>query len=762
MAIVDVGLMEESQTRYLTYALSVVNSRALPDVRDGLKPVQRRILYAMMHDLHLDSSRSHRKSAAVVGEVLARYHPHGDAACYEALVRMAQDFNVRYPLIDGQGNFGSLDGDSAAAYRYTEARLTAFASEVIGDIGEHTVTERENFDQTAREPVVLPCRVPNLLVNGCSGIAVGMATAIPPHNICDIVKALVLLVKDKDVADSVLIKTVQAPDFPTGCAVVNTKEELRQIYTTGRGAIRMRAEYTTEDLHRGKKTIVVTSIPYGIDKSVLVEKIADLIIGRKVPQLVDIRDESTDEVRVVMELASGADAEAAMAFLFKHTNLQINFNVNLTAIIPTGNPFTGKPTLLSLRNILDQFVTFRLEVTRLKLTYEKEKLQKRIHLLEGLMLVIPFIKEVIEIVQKSQGRSDSAKKIIARFSLTEEQAFFIVDLRIYQLSKTSMGEVQFELDEKVQRVKEIDNILKSEERLRDMIAEDLQRIVSEFGDARRSRIVSTFEEVELDETAYIENEDVYVIVTKDGWVKRIKQTNDLGTTRIREGDEIFFTASCSTLDSLALFSSAGNVFVTRVSDVVATSGYGVPVQKMFRFGDGEQIVACRVVDRVSDDGDDDQNKRDKNERELFFFTERGLGLRLSSSHVRDTKKVGKRLVRLRSDDRLAGVIEIDTKRQMLFLVSQQGYGLVFLNGEVPLLTNAGKGVLLHKMTHEDKLVSACCVKRQDSVVVSTKKGTKEVSISSLTIEVRARRGHKIAPKIDAVEKVQVKTVVDGE
>jgi DNA gyrase subunit A len=743
MGVVDVGLVEESQTRYLTYALSVVNSRALPDVRDGLKPVQRRILYAMSRNLHLDPGKSFRKSAAVVGEVLARYHPHGDSACYDAMVRMAQDFSLRYPLVDGQGNFGSLDGDSAAAYRYTEARLAPFAIEVIGDIREETVAERENFDQTQMEPVVLPSRVPNLLVNGASGIAVGMATAIPPHNLRDVCKAVIKLVTDPKTIDTVLINAIKGPDFPTGCSVVNTKDELRQIYATGRGAIRMRGECEVEDLQRGKKALVVTSIPYGLDKSVLVERIADLIIGRKLPQLVDIRDESTDDVRIVMELAPQANAEAAQAFLYKNTNLQCNFNVNLTALVPTENPLSGKPELLTLRSMLEHFATFRLSVTREKLLFEKGKLEARIHLLEGLMLCLASIKKVIDIVQKSSGRSDAAGRLQKAFKLSEEQAFFVVDLHIYQLSRTSIEDVQTELQEKIKRLKEIDRILKSDKALRMLVAQDLERIVSEYGDARRSKIDDEVEAVELDADEFIEHEEVYVIVTKDGWVKRIRQTNDPETTRIREGDELFFSAACDTRNCLAIFTSAGNLFACRVHELVATSGFGVPVQKMFRFADGEQIVACRILDRNGGNKD--------LEGEIFAYTERGLGLRLAKSYLNETKRIGKRIMRVQDNDRMAGVVDVE--RKMFFLVTEQGYGLFFLHSEVPLLSNPGKGVILQKLPREDRIAGVCCVNKSNTVELKTAKGVKKVAVSALTIGARAKRGLKVVQRAGAVEAI---------
>ncbi len=739
MEIIDVDLAEESQNRYLTYALSVVSSRALPDVRDGLKPVQRRILYAMVHQLNLTPDKHHRKSAAVVGEVLARFHPHGDAACYEAMVRMAQDFSLRYPLVDGQGNFGSLDGDSAAAYRYTEARLTAFAMEVIGDIGQETVSERDNFDQTIREPVVLPSRVPNLLVNGASGIAVGMATAIPPHNLKEVIKAILLMLEDEEVQDSKILGAIKGPDFPTGCLILNSPKELKEIYKTGKGPVRMRAAHKVEKGNRGKDLLVITSVPYAIDKSALVEKIADFIIARKVPQLVDIRDESTDEVRIVLELAPGADPEKALTFLFKHTTLEHNFNVNLTALVPTKNPLAARPALLSLRDMLNHFMQFRIEVTRCKLLYEKGKLDERIHLLEGLVKIFDVLDEVIKIVRKSDGRSDAAAKLQARFKLSEKQAFFIVDLRIYQLSRTSIEEIESELKEKSDRVAEIVRILKSPKALKGEVSKELIRISEQYGDARRSQIVSDFEVQEFDAEEYIQHESAFVVVTADGWLKRIRTTNDPNTTRLRDGDSLFFVAKADTRDSLVIFSSYGNVFVGQVFDVQATSGFGEPVQKMFRFQDGEQIAACMVLTKEQMEGEQAAKK------ELLVYSKGGLGFRMGLDQLSSTKKSGKRVMRVGDRDALQGVMSIE--KDTILLISEQGYGVYFMASEVPRLTGPGKGVILAKLPKDDKLVLASSVDKKSVVRVQVKQGAvREVEVGSLSIMGRAKRGLKVVKR----------------
>lgn len=731
MATIDVELLEESQTRYLTYALSVVNSRALPDVRDGLKPVQRRILYAMLNNLNLTPQHHHRKSAAVVGEVLARYHPHGDAACYEAMVRMAQPFSYRYPLVDGQGNFGSLDGDGAAAYRYTEARLTAFALEVLGDIGEETVPERPNFDQTVQEPIVLPCRVPNLLVNGVSGIAVGMATSIPPHNLREVCKALQLLVEDPEVSDAKLIAAVRAPDFPTGCLILNTAAELKSIYTTGRGAIRMRAEHKLESGARGKQSIVFISVPFATDKSMIVEKIADLIIQKKLPMLVDVRDESTSEVRIVLELAPSADAEKVLGYLFKNTPLQTNFNVNLTALIPGSQPGTNRPVLLQLRQLLEEFVKFRFEVTRAKLSFEKRKLEERIHLLEGLVKIADIIKEVIELVRKSDGRADAARRLQEKYKLSELQAYFIVDLRIYQLSRTSIEEVQAELEAKQARVNEIDKILKSDKAQRKLLNDDFERIAETYGDARRSKIIGSFEEAVVDAEEFLQHEDVYAVITKDGWMKRIRVTNDPLGTRVREGDSLFFVKPCSTKDSLAIVTNFGNLFVTKAYELASTSGFGEPVQKMFKFQDGEAIVSAFITPA----GDAAV------EEELLFAASSGVGFRAKCDLRTETKRSGKRLMKVSGDDRLRSCVRV--RAPLVLCMSRDGYAECFELKEVPVLSGAGKGVILQKSSRGDELVYALSVKKGEVVRFELSKGEpKEVSVSGIEIGPRARRGEK--------------------
>lgn len=756
MPVIETSLEKESRDRYLTYALSVVSSRALPDVRDGLKPVQRRILYDMFKFLKLTPAGSYRKSAAVVGGVLARFHPHGDVACYEAMVRMAQDFSMRYTLVDGQGNFGSIDGDSAAAYRYTEAKLTPLAIEVIGEIDQETVPFRDNFDGTQVEPTVLPSKVPNLLVNGAMGIAVGMATSIPPHNLRDVTKALIDLLEDPEQSEAKLAATVKAPDFPTGCAVLNTTNELKEIYKTGRGSIRMRGEWKLEEGSRGKRFIIVTNVPYSLDKSQLIEKIASHIISRKLPQLVDVRDESTDEVRIVLELATDADPEVAMAYLYKNTPLESNFSVNMTALVPQKGIVTCKPELLSLKAMLQHFLDFRYEVVTARLEFEKRKLLERIHILEGFVTIFDDLDNVIKIVRKSAGRQDAAQQLQKKYKLTEIQSYAIVDMRIYQLSRTSIEDIRAELKAKLARVKEIDAILKSKKKLSDLIKSDLEEISEKFGDKRRSKIVKDVEEVEFDESDYIVKEEVYAIVTSDGWLKRIRQSNDPAGTRIREGDRISKVHTLSTLDWVAFFTNLGNLYTLKVADFPASSGYGSPVQKILKFKDGEKIVesfsvwAAESEDAQKELFEDDTSVLVDGDS-VVLVTEKGMGYALTVNGLDSIKRNGKRVMKIRTGDNMAGASLLGP--QMAFF-TKKGSALCIKEKEIPVRENPAVGVILMSVRDGDSIVSCISGDKQKRLHVEMKGANpKEIKFSDVLSGKRALKGRKVVAKgeINSVE-----------
>src|SRR4051794_21498733 len=591
----QVALHEAAQARYLNYALWVITARALPDVRDGLKPVQRRILYSMWQK-NLTADNKHRKCATVVGDVMGNFHPHGDSALYETLVRMAQPFSLRYPLVDGSGNFGSLDGDSAAAMRYTEFRLARVSDEMLSEIEQTTVHFRPNYDGTKTEPVVLPARIPNLLVNGTTGIAVGMATNVPPHNLTEVCTALVKLLDNDELSSAQLCRYIKAPDFPTGGQILNSREELTQIYKTGQGGIRLRGTWDIGPETRSTKTIYVESIPYTVNKSQLVERIAEVVLNRKLPQLVDVKDLSTEDVRIAIEMKKDADEKMIMAYLFKHTPLQINFAVNLTCLIPTENPEVGRPERLDLKQILWHFLHFRLEVVTRRLEHELAALRKRIHILEGFATVFDALDEIIKIIRKSDGKADSAEKIMKRFALDADQTDAILELKIYPLARLEILIIREELEDKRKRARQIGSLLKDEASRWKMVRNELEEISTKYGDKRRSAIASDHDEPEYSADDFIVEEDNVVIVSRDGWVKRQKEVKDLSTTRLREGDSVLAAFAGSTRASCVFFSNFGVAYTSKIIEVPASTGYGEPIQKQFKLKDGERIIAAMSLD----------------------------------------------------------------------------------------------------------------------------------------------------------------------
>src|SRR2546429_276646 len=572
-----VPLHEAAQSRYLNYALSVITSRALPDVRDGLKPVQRRILYTMWQQ-NLTADVKHRKCAKVVGDVMGNYHPHGDAALYETLVRMAQPFSLRYPLVDGSGNFGSLDGDSAAAMRYTECRLARISDELLTEIDQTTVHFRPNYDGTKTEPVVLPSRMPNLLINGATGIAVGMATNVPPHNLTEVCTALVKLLDNDEIGNAQLCRYVKGPDFPTGGQILNSQDELKQIYKTGSGGIRLRGTWDIGPETRSTKTMYIDSIPYTVNKAQLVERIGEIVLQRKLPQLVDVKDLSTEDVRIAIEMKKDADEKMIMAYLFKHTALQINFAVNLTCLIPTENPEVGRPERLDLKQILWHFLHFRLEVVTRRLEHELAALKKRIHILEGFETVFDALDEIIRMIRKSDGKADAADRIMKRFELDADQTDAILELKIYRLARLEILIIRSELEEKRKRARQIGGLLKDEEGRWKLVRAELDEVSSKYGDKRRTSIAGDSGEPEYSADDFIVDEDNVVIVSRDGWVKRQREVKDLSTTRLREGDQAMAVCSGSTRASVVFFSNFGAAYTSKIIEVPASTGYGEPIQ----------------------------------------------------------------------------------------------------------------------------------------------------------------------------------------
>jgi DNA gyrase subunit A len=702
-----VPLHEAAQTRYLNYALSVITSRALPDVRDGLKPVQRRILYTMWQQ-NLTADTKHRKCAKVVGDVMGSYHPHGDAALYETLVRMSQSFSLRYPLIDGSGNFGSLDGDSAAAMRYTECRLARISDEMLSEIDQQTVHFRPNYDGTKTEPVVLPARIPNLLINGATGIAVGMATNIPPHNLGEVCTALIKLLDNEELSSVQLCRYVKGPDFPTGGQILNSAEELKELYKTGAGTIRLRATWEEGPASRGGRTIHVTSIPYTVNKAALVERIADVVLSRKLPPLLDVRDISTDDVRIMLEIKKDSDPRMVMAYLFKNTPLQTNFIVNLTCLMPTENAEVGRPERAELREILWHFLHFRLEVVTRRLEHELEALKKRIHVLEGFAKVFDALDEIIKLIRKSDGKADAAEKIIKRFELDAEQADAILELKLYRLARLEILVIQNELADKRKRAKQIGALLKDDDARWKLVRSELEEIQKAYGDKRRTAIEAV-EEVAFTEDDFIVEEDNVVIVSRDGWVKRQKEVRDLSTTRLREGDAVLAVSQGSTRATMVFFSNFGAAYTSRIIDVPASTGYGEPIQKLFKLRDGERIIAAmsldpRVAGEISHGRAGASNLAEPPPVHAVAVTSDGYALRFSlEGFIEASTRAGRRFARPSEGVEVVGVERI-TGDEIIIAATREAHAMLTRVDEINYLSGPGKGVILIKLSSKDDAV----------------------------------------------------------
>ncbi len=735
-----VELHAAAQTRYLNYALSVITSRALPDVRDGLKPVQRRILYTMWQQ-NLTADVKHRKCAKVVGDVMGNYHPHGDSALYETLVRMAQSFSLRYPLIDGSGNFGSLDGDSAAAMRYTECRLARVSDEILTEIHQDTVPFRPNYDGTRTEPVVLPSRIPNLLVNGATGIAVGMATNIPPHNLTEVCTALIKLLGNSELTSAQLCRFIKGPDFPTGGEMLNSPEELKEIYKTGSGAIRLRATWQEGPVSKSVRTIYITSVPYTVNKSTLVERIADVALSRKLPPLLDVKDLSTDDVRIALELKKDADEKMVMAYLFRHTPLQTSFIVNLTCLIPTENPEVGRPERLDLHAILWHFLHFRLDVVTRRLEHELGALQKRVHILQGFEKVFDALDEILKIVRKSEGKADAAQQIMARFELDTEQTDAILELKIYRLARLEILVIRKELEDKRRRMRQIDTLLKDEQSRWDIVRVEIEEVQKKYGDARRTKISSDEGEAEYTAEDFIVDEDNVVLVSRDGWVKRQKEVKDLAATRVREGDAVMAALAGSTRASVVFFSSAGVAYTSRIADIPASTGYGEPIQRFFKLKDGERIVAAFSLDPRVAGTIAPKKEGAEPPVHALAVTSDGYSLRFSfEPFAEPSTRSGRRYARAAEGAEVVGVATL-AGGEILIAATREARAILCRADEVNFLSGPGRGVILIKLSSDADRVLGFLASTgdRDLMTVETSRGA-EQTISTTKYEVTGRGG----------------------
>lgn len=737
MPIVDVvPLHETTRSRYLNYAYSVITSRALPDIRDGLKPVQRRILYAMYNNLHLYPDGRFKKSATVVGEVMGKYHPHGDSAIYDAMVRMAQTFSLRAPLVDGHGNFGSLDGDSPAAMRYTEAKLMPLAMELLAEIKKETVAFRPNFDGSLFEPVVVPARIPNLLLNGAAGIAVGMATNIPPHNLVELINAAVHMITSPDATNRQLVEEfIQGPDFPTGGRILNTQQSLIEVYTNGDGAVDLRGEYENE----GKSRVIVTSIPYGVTKSTLIEQIADLIIKGKLPQLVDVRDESTEEVRIVLEVKRGASSELVMAYLLKNTQLQTKFHVNLTCLIPTDNPEVCAPAKVDLVTILRHFLDFRMQVVIRRVEHELAQLEKRIHILRGFEKIFSALDEAIRIIRSSENKADAAVKLMARFDIDDFQTEAILETKLYKLSKLEIDSIRKELEEKEAMAAALRTLLGDEPARWKLIATELKDIRDQFAEGRRTTVAGPDEAFEIKADDFIIEEDCFVIVTRDGWVKRQRSYGDVDSIRVRDGDSVGWILPGSTKNTVVFFSNFGKAYTCRGEALPSTTGHGNPIQKLFDFSDREHIVGVISVDprampkpAPKEDLEPklfEENGADDEVEGPFAVgvTSDGQILRMSLENFQETSTVsGRMFMKLAAKESVLRV-EASSGLENVCIATKSGNCLIFPVSQVPVMKNAAKGVIAMRMASSDRLIGyALSAAARQGLEVETSRGRSEI------------------------------------
>ena len=740
-------LQEELEKRFLTYALSTIVSRSLPDVRDGLKPIHRRILYAM-ESMGMNAASKHVKSAKIIGEVLGKYHPHGDSSTYESMVRMAQDFSMRYPLVDGKGNFGSMDGDSPAAYRYTEGRLTPITAFLLSDIKKDTVDFRPNYDNTLKEPAVLPSRIPNLLINGSSGIAVGMACSFPSHNLHEVFSALISLIDDPKQTVASLMKHIKGPDFPTQGIILNSKAELRKAYETGSGAVKIRGEWEIEDLPRGKKQIILKSIPYAINKARLIEKIAEIIIAKKLAPLTDVRDESDEKVRVVLEIKNTADPDKLMSYLFKHTDLESNFQINFTCLKPN-----GEPARLSLIDICQEFLKFRKQVVTRRLEFELALLEKRLHILAAFAAVFADLDKSIKLIRSSKSRKEAHDKIQKNFKLDNEQTSAILEFPLYRLVALEMDKILTEQLEKLKEKKRIESILKSPKQISDEVRKELEEIDKKYGDKRKTRFGSS-DNVEFNAEDFIVHEDVYIVLSQNGWIRKLKTLNDPSTLKFKENDQLLETTQCNTKDLLGIFTSRGNVYITKAYNLPHTrTGFGEPIQSLFKFSDGEKVIGMIRLPGTPED-----NKQKSGQSSLSFdkvdeymvVSSNGFGFRFPISNLGETTRSGRKIMSLKNDDRMIGFSPVSQKH--VFLATAVGKAVVIATEQVTQLTGSGKGVILMK-PGESQLVGFKFVKLKDKIKLVFDTGKdKDITVKSVRLCNRGSQG-VIISKRNAIIKI---------
>jgi len=738
--VVPVYIEEEMKSSYIDYSMSVIVSRALPDVRDGLKPVHRRILYGM-YELGLHPNRAYRKSARIVGDVLGKYHPHGDAAVYETMVRMVQEFSLRYPMVDGQGNFGSIDGDAAAAMRYTEARLTSVAEEMIQDIEKNTVNFAPNFDESLKEPLVLPSLFPNLLVNGAYGIAVGMATNIPPHNLGEVIGALIALINRPDIRVETLMNYIQGPDFPTG-GIIYGDTGISEAYTTGRGRIIVRARAALEKGKGGRDSIVITEIPFQVNKANLIASIADLVKQKKVDGISDLRDESDrDGMRIVVELKRDAQPQVTLNQLYVHTQMQTTFGVILLALVDR------KPRILPLKELLQEFVDHRHEVILRRTRFELDRAEKRAHILEGLKIAIDHIDEIVQLIKKSRNPETAKKSLMKRFNLSEIQAKAILDMRLQRLTGLERKKIE---DEYLQIIKEIERmklILSSKEKQMTLIKDEFERIKDKFNDQRRTEIISKTEEFSVEDT--IAEEDMVITISLSGYIKRFpvsgyRRQNRGGKGVIgadtRHEDTVEHLFIASTHHYILFFTDLGKCYWLKVHEIpqVGRGSRGRAIVNLISVSKGEKVAAVVPVKNFEED------------KHLFMATKKGIVKKTTLSAFSHPRRVGINAISIRPGDELIEA-RLTDGTQDIVLGTKQGKAIRFHESDVRSMGRTASGVKGISIADEDEVVGMVVMRRDGTLMVVTDKGYgKRSSISDYRITNRGGKGIitlKTSPKV---------------
>ena len=734
--LIDVNLTSEMKTSFIDYAMSVIVARALPDVRDGLKPVHRRILYGM-NELGVTPDKPHKKSARITGDVMGKYHPHGDFSIYEAMVRMAQWWSYRYMLVDGHGNFGSMDGDGAAAQRYTEARMSKIALEMLRDINKNTVDFADNYDASEREPMVLPARFPNLLVNGATGIAVGMATNIPPHNLGETIDAVKLMMDNPEVTTRELMEVLPGPDFPTG-ALVMGKSGIHKAYETGKGSIVLRSRTEIEVTKSGRERIVVTEFPYMVNKTKVHEHIVRLVQEKRIEGITAVRDESNREgVRFVIEVRRDASANVILNNLFKMTQMQTNFGFNMLAIQ------NGVPKILSLRQILGAYIEHQKEVVTRRTIFDKEKAEARAHILEGLLIALDHIDEVIRIIRNSRTDAEAQAELMAKFKLSERQSQAILDMRLRRLTGLERDKIQSEYDDLVALIADLADILAKPERVATIIKEELEEVKRKFGDARRTELMIG-EVLSLEDEDLIEETDVLITLSNKGYIKRLDQAEFTAQKRggrgvqgtgVKDDDFVRELVSTSTHDHLLFFTNKGRVYRLKGYEIpeYGRTAKGLPIVNLLKLDEGESI---QTIINVEQDRSD--------EAYLFFTTRQGVVKRTNVAEFSNIRQNGLKALNLRDEDELINVFLTDGNTDVI-IGTKYGYSVRFNEAVVRNMGRSATGVRGVNLRDGDKVVGASVITDQDEVLVITEKGYgKRTMASEYPTKGRGGKGIKTA------------------